>query len=359
MAPDHKRLFIPGPTEVGRDILDAMGTWMIGHRSREYKELQGRVSPKLQKFLYTERPVFLGTCSSTGWMEGAVRNCVLRRCVNFCNGAFSERWHKITLANGIEADAVTQEWGKPIYPEMVDEALSSGKYDAMTLVHNETSTGVMSPLEEIASLVREKYPDVCLIVDAVSSMAAVKLEFDKLGLDVLLAGVQKAFALPAGLAVCAVSERAMERSSKAKNKGYYFDFEVFLKYWEKNQTPATPCISQVFALDRMLDKAFEEGLENRWARHRRMAEYVRGWARERFALYAEPGYESVSLTTVKNTRNIDVEALNEFLARKGAVIANGYGKTKDQVFRIAHMGDYDVKDLQELTGWIDEFLGLA
>ena len=141
----HKKLFIPGPTEVVEDSLKAMGTPMVGHRMKEYAELHGSVTTKLKKVLHTDGPVFLGTCSSTGWMEGAVRNCVAKRCVNFINGAFSKRWHQITTSNNLQADKVEVEWGQPITAELVDKALSTGKYDAMTFVHNETSTGVMRP----------------------------------------------------------------------------------------------------------------------------------------------------------------------------------------------------------------------
>jgi len=350
----HKKLFIPGPTEVIPESLAAMGTPMIGHRMKEYSELQGRVTPKLKKFLHTDGPVFLGACSSTGWMEGAVRNCVTKKCVNFVNGAFSDRWHGITTANGFAADAVNAEWGKPITPEMVDKALATGQYDAITLVHNETSTGVMSPIKDIAA-VMQQYPDVAFLVDSVSSMAGLDLHFTELGIDVLLAGVQKAFGLPAGLAVCAVSPKALELSRKATCKGYYFDFVEYEKYDKKNQTPATPSISHIYALDQKLDRFFEEGLEKRYQRHLAMAERVRTWARKNFEMFPQEGYASVTLSTIKNTRGMDIKKLNEFLATKGCVIANGYGDLKDKTFRIAHMADCTLAEIEELLGWIDEF----
>lgn len=351
----HKKLFIPGPTEVSEQALRAMATPMVGHRTKEYSELQGRVVPKLQKMLYTENPVYIGTCSSTGWMEGAVRNCVRNKCLNLVLGAFSKRWHEITLSNGFAADMLEVEWGKAIKPEMVDAKLATGEYDAVTLVHNETSTGVMNPLAEIAAVVK-KYDDVVLLVDGVSSMAGVKIPVDEYGIDVCLAGVQKAFALPPGLAVAAVSERAHQRSAEAKCKGYYFDFLEYRKYAKKDQTPATPAISHMYALDSKLDEFFAEGLDARWARHLAMAEYTRAWAKENFDTFAEEGYQSVTLTTVRNTRNIDVAALNAFLAEKGVVIANGYGDLKNKTFRIAHMGDTTLDEMKQLLGWIDEFV---
>ena len=350
----HKKLFIPGPTEVIEDSLKAMGTPMVGHRMKEYATLHGNVTTKLKKLLHTDGMVFLGTCSSTGWMEGAVQNCVHKRCINFINGAFSKRWHEITLANNIEADKIEVEWGKPITAKIVEEALSTGKYDAVTFVHNETSTGVMSPIDEIATVIK-KYPDVAFLVDSVSSMAGLDLNFKDLGIDVLLAGVQKAFGLPAGLAVCAVSDKAMERSRTAPHKGFYFDFVQFEKYDKKNNTPSTPCISQIYALDQKLESFFGETLEKRYARHLEMATYVRNWAKENFSMYPDEGYASVTLSTINNTKEMDIPKLNEFLAEKGAVIANGYGNLKGKTFRIAHMADCTIEDIKELISWIDEF----
>ena len=200
----HQKLYTPGPVEIARDVFEAMCAPMIGHRIQEYAQLHRSVTDQLKSLLNTADPVFLSTSSAFGIMEGAVRNLVQKRCANFSNGAFSAKWHDVTTRCGLEADLFRAEWGQPITPEMVNEALSSGKYDAMTVVHNETSTGVMSPLSEIAE-VMTKYPDVSFIVDAVSSMSGVKIDVSQLKTDVCLAGVQKAFGLPPGLAVFTVS----------------------------------------------------------------------------------------------------------------------------------------------------------
>src|SRR5512138_1088693 len=184
-----KKLFIPGPVEVHPEILQAMATPMIGHRMKEYALLHGAVKDKLKRLLSTESRVFLATSSAFGVMEGAVRNLVAKRCANFCNGAFSDKWHDVTKRCGKEADAFSVEWGKPITADLVEQALSSGRYDAMTLIHNETSTGVMSPLPEICEVLR-RYPDVVSIVDTVSSMSALKIPVDELGIDCCLFGVQ-------------------------------------------------------------------------------------------------------------------------------------------------------------------------
>ncbi len=353
----HKKLFIPGPVECSEEILQAMATPMIGHRTKEYSELHKKVREKLEKLLFTEQIVFLFTCSSTGVMEGSIRNCVDKRCANFINGAFSKRWHQITLANGKEADPIEVEWGKAIKPELVDKTLATGKYDAITFVHNETSTGVMGPIAEIAEVMK-KYPDVMFLVDAVSSQSAVKVEFDKLGIDVFLAGTQKAYALPPGLTVAAVSQKAMDKSANVKNKGFYFDFHAMMKKYKVDQTPATPGISHVYALNAQLDRMFAEGLANRFARHQKSVEYVRDWAKKYFDLYAETGYESVTLTTITNTRGISVADLNKKLGEIGLAISNGYGTLKEKNFRIAHMGDCQMSDLEDLLGKINKILGL-
>jgi aspartate aminotransferase-like enzyme len=354
----YKKLFIPGPTHVRDEILQAQAAPMLGHRSKEYADLQAEVTPKLQQMLYTEQRVYLYACSSTGMMEGSVRQASTERVLNTVCGAFSKRWHQITTDNGIACDKVEVEMGQAITPELVDEALSQDDYDAITIVMNETSTGLMNPVKDIATLVREKYPGVLILVDAVSAMAGTKIEFDAWGLDVCLAGVQKCFALPPGLTVCAVSDRARERALEVKHSGHYFAYAQMDKRYERHQTPATPAISLIQALNKQMDDILTEGLENRWNRHKEMAAHVQNWARKYFALYSDERYLSPTVTNVENTRSISVAGLNEELGKRGAMISNGYGDLKEKCFRIAHMGDLTLEDLKWLTGQIEEILGL-
>ncbi len=352
------KLFIPGPTHVREEILQAQAAPMIGHRTPEYSALQAEVTPKLQKLLYTQQRVYLYACSSTGVMEGSVRQASTRRVLNTVCGAFSKRWHEITKENGIPCDMVEVPMGQAITPELVDEALAKGDYDAITIVMNETSTGVMNPVWEIAPMVRKKYPDVLILVDAVSCMAGVKIEFDAWGLDVCLAGVQKCFALPPGLSVCAVSDRARERAKQVPYPGHYFAYAQMDKRYEKNQTPATPAISLIQALNKQMDDILAEGLEARWQRHRDMAALVQDWARRYFALYSDERYLSLTVTNITNTRGISVEGLNQELRKRGAIISNGYGDLKEKCFRIAHMGDLTVEDIRWLLEQINDILGL-
>ncbi len=354
----YKKLFIPGPTHVVDEILEAMSVPMIGHRDKLYSDLHGQVVTKLKKFLQTDGHIYLSTSSSTGMMEGAIRNCVNNKVLMTDCGAFSKRWAEIATLNGKEIDLIKVEMGQATTPEMVDEYLSKGGFEAVCITHNETSTGVMNPIKEIGALVKEKYPDILVLVDAVSSMAGTDIKVDEWGLDVVLAGTQKAFALPPGLCVVTVSEKAYQRSLSVGNRGFYFNFEQLEKKAVKNQTPATPAISIINALNVQMDRIYKEGVETRFQRHLDMAEHVRSWTRKNFALYSDENYLSPTVTNVHNTREIDVVNLNAELAKRGAMLSNGYGDLKGKCFRIAHMGDLQIADVHWLTDQIDDILGL-
>jgi aspartate aminotransferase-like enzyme len=355
----NKKLYIPGPVQIAPDVYEAMCAPMIGHRMKEYAVVHKSVTDQLKTLLNTTEPVFLSTSSAFGIMEGAVRNLVQKRCANFSNGAFSAKWHDVTKRCGLEADHYAADWGQPVTAAMVDNALATGKYDAMTLVHNETSTGVLSPLAEIAAVMR-KYPQVSFIVDTVSSLTAAPIDFTALGMDVCLAGVQKAFGLPPGLAVCAVSRRALDKAKTTPNRGYYFDFIEFEENDRKDNTPSTPAISLIFALDHQLKKFFAEGLDNRYARHQAMADATRAWALSHgFSLFAAPGAQSVTLTCIANDQRTDLEQLKKLAAARGYAIDNGYGKIKNLTFRIAHMADFTMSDMTELFTVLEELLPAA
>lgn len=355
----HKRLFIPGPVEVKDEILQKMSTPMIGHRTKDASALQKSISEKMQKVMYTKNAILLSTSSGSGLMEGAVRSCTRKRAAVFSIGAFGDRWYKMATSNGVPADIFSSEQGKPTTPDMVEDALSTGKYDLITITHNETSSGVMNPVEEIAEVIK-KYPDVVFCMDTVSSMAGTKIEVDRLGVDICITSTQKCLGLPPGMAICSFSEKAVNAAKQVENRGLYFDLLDLYNYIQKkdHQYPSTPCLSIMYALDYQLDRILEEGLENRFARHIAMAEIVRAWARKNFALLAEDKYLSNTLTTVKNTRNINVGDLNKKLAEYGYMISNGYGDLKDVTFRIAHMADTTVDKIKELLTVIDNILQL-
>ena len=349
------KLFIPGPTHVEDEILQSMADYPIGHRTPEFSKLYDEIVLHLSKILFTKNRIYLCTCSATGLWEAAVRNTVLKRCANFSCGAFSRRWHDVTIMSGIKADLIEVELGNPITAELVDKTLASGKYDAITFVHNETSTGVMSPIKDVAE-VMNKYPEVAFLVDMVSSMSSVKVPIDDFGIDVALASVQKGWAIPPGFSICSVSDLALSRSNKCSSKGYYFDFEILEKYAKRSQTPATPSIPHLYALSHQLKRINSEGLGTRFKRHQDMARIVQLWAKERMSLFPDERYASTTLTCVENILNIDISHLQSSLLEKGYMISGGYGPLKGKTFRISHMGDLTPLEINELLKIIDEII---
>jgi aspartate aminotransferase-like enzyme len=356
----HIKLFIPGPVEVSPDTMAAMSQPMVGHRSKDFQNLYAEIQPHLQALLGTSQQVFLSTSSAWGVMEGSLRNLVAKKVLNCCCGAFSDKWFDVAKKCGKQAESYQVEWGQPILASEIDRRLATGEFDALTLIHNETSTGVMSPLTEIAAL-KKKYPDVMFIVDAVSSLSVVPIAFDDLGIDVLLAGAQKALALPPGLAVFTVSNAAFERAATIKDRGYYFDFIEFRSNGEKSMTPSTPCISLIHGLRHQLQKFAAEGLQARYARHSRLNGRVHDWVRKNgFEFLAPEGYRSVSLTCVKNNREIDVAKMNSLLkSNHSMIIDGGYGKLKGLTFRISNMGDENDQTISTLLAALDDSLAQA
>jgi aspartate aminotransferase-like enzyme len=353
----HDKLFIPGPVEVSAKTWAAFTKPMIGHRSEAFRVLYRAIHPRLQSLFGTRQPVFLSSSSAWGVMEASIRNLVSGRVLNCMCGAFSDKWLDVSRRCGKHAEPLQVDWGRHIDPAALDEKLATGDFDTVTLIHNETSTGVMNPLEEICAVVR-KYPEVALIVDSVSSFSAVAIPMDDLGIDVLLSGSQKALALPPGFSLFSVSEQAFVRAEGQKDRGYYFDFLEFKKNQENDMTPTTPSIAHIHALESKLDDIFAEGLTNRYARHARTNALVHDWVRRRgFDFFAEDGYRSKTLTCVKNSRGVDVPKLARDLREKHhLVIDPGYGKIKGQTFRLSNMGDETEETVAHLLEALDDVL---
>lgn len=360
----HVKLHIPGPVEVSEKTFRAFCSPMIGHRGQGFKDLYAKIQPQLQQLLQTKQLVFLSTSSAWGVMEGAIRNLVSKQVLNCMCGAFSDKWLDVAKRCGKQAEPLQVPWGSPIRAAEVDRKLATGKFDALTLIHNETSTGVLSPLAEIAAL-KQKYPEVMFIVDSVSSMSAVPLNFEELGIDVLLAGSQKAFALPPGLALFVCSPAALAKAATLKDRGYYFDFVEFQKNAEQSMTPSTPSIGHVHALESKLAEIFAEGLDARFARHRRTNQMTRDWAAKHgFTLFPEPGFESLTLTCINNGakpggRMVDVPKLQKLVKDRGFLIDGGYGKLKGTTFRVSNMGDETEATMRDLFGAMDEAMRAA
>ena len=351
-------LFVPGPVDVDPEVLDAQTQAMLPHRSAEFEEIFHRTEDKARKVFYTGNRVFITASSGTGLQEAAVRNFANARVLNCTNGAFGNRWHDVAKSNGKQADKLDVPWGEPVTPELVTEALKGTDYEILTVVHNETSTGLQNPVGEIAAAVRAVSPETLICVDAVSSLSGAKIETDAWGLDFVLTSSQKALAIPPGLGLAATSDRALARAEDVENRGWYFDLLRMEKHRIANSTPATPATSLINALDFQLDRILEEGIEARFDRHAAMAARVQNWALERgFGLFAPDGYRSQTVTTVVNTREIDFADLNAFLMARDMRLANGYGALKGKTFRIAHMGELTIDDIEVLLTAMDEFLG--
>ncbi|KPK66095.1 MAG: hypothetical protein AMS21_03155 [Gemmatimonas sp. SG8_38_2] len=328
---------------------------VIAHRGPDMEALMGRIAPRLQYLFQTERPVYVSTSSATGLMEAGVRNCVGRRVLSLVCGAFSERFYKIALACGKTADRVDVAFGLANEPDQVADALRNNAYDALTVVHSETSTGVINPLEEISAAVREISPETLMLVDCVTSLAAAPVRVDAWALDFALTGSQKGVALPPGLAFGVASQRAYERSLQIPGRGLYFSFEAFEAAVANNQTSNTPAVPLLYALDLQLGRIEEEGLEARWARHQAMAERTWRWVDELRVrqgidvwVLAEDGRRSASVTCVALPDGVSGVEITRRMAERGYTIASGYGKLKERTFRIGHMGDHTMEELEKL-----------
>ena len=342
------KLFIPGPTHVSAEILDALSTPQIGHRTPEISDLIETITNGIKKILYTENHIYLVSHAATGLWEVGTINSIKKGIVHAVNGAFSSKWALSSEQYGFNTCRVDSNWGNGIDLSKVDKELSTGNYDVFAMVHNETSTGAMSDLYEISELLKSKYPDIVWLVDAVSSMAGVKIEVDKLGIDFLLSSTQKAWGLPAGFSICSVSQRLLEKSKSINNKGYFLDLLTYEKYYLKKQTPTTPSIPHMYALKKVIEIIEEEGLENRWNRHKEMAYYTREWAMDLGQkLFTAEDSLSYTITCIKNTKEWNIEKINEKLLSQGYRMDRGYGKFRYKTFRIPHMGNIYMNDLIE------------
>jgi aspartate aminotransferase-like enzyme len=357
----HKKLLIPGPTEVSKEILNEQTRPLIGHREKEFSTLYGGITDKLTKFFQLTPDIkpTVTTGSGTLWFDIVARSVVKQKALACVNGAFSQRAASTIKSCGKEVDILEVEMGKAIKPDMVAEKLENGGYDTVTVCHNETSTGVRSPIKEIAQMIRKNYPDVILAVDAVSSIAGDKLIPSEIGCDIIFGSTQKCFALPPGLAVAMANDRAIERAKTVPNRGGYTDMVEIFEFEKKHQTPFTPNVSLLYALDKRMDLLLAETYDKVYQRHLDMANYTQAWAKKNFAMFPEPGYESVTVSCITNTQGKDVKALNQALGERGYMISGGYGKMADKTFRIGHMGEWNLDGIKTVISLIDEIWGIG
>lgn len=349
------RFFVPGPTWVRPEILREMTRPMIGHRTPEFRELFHGINADLKPVFRTSQTTLVATCTGTGLMQAALENCVARRVLITTCGAFSERWLAIAESLGYEVDRVDAPWGKAIDVDELADHLTSrrGHYDAVTITHNETSTGVTNDVAALAAVVHEEAPDTLVLVDAVSSLGSMPVEFDQWRLDVCLASVQKGLALPPGVAVAAVSERALECAKKHPYRGTYFDFLKYVEAGAEDSVPSTPSLPHFYGLAAELHHILrEEGLEARFERHRKMRDLTIARTAKYAKLASDPDHASTSVTALAPLG--DPKELREAMKQRGFTLGGGYGQWKDTTFRIGHMGDIPVDALETMLDALGE-----
>jgi aspartate aminotransferase-like enzyme len=351
--PGQVRFFLPGPVWVRDAVRQAMAHEAIGHRGKAFADLYADIPPRLQKVFRTKQFVFTTTSAATGLWEAALLNLMPDRVLALVSGAFSARWSACSRDVGIPVDVLEAPWGTPIDPAEVRRALAKTRYEAVTIVHSETSTGTLNDLEAVAREVRGA-SDAHLLADLVTSVAGSPVEADAWGLDFALSGSQKALALPPGLGIAFASDRYRARA-RERSRCHYLRVSEAEAFAEKNQTPYTPSTPHLFALDVQLDHILEETLEGRWARHEALRSRVEAWASERGYAFAAPeGARSWTVSCLKPPEGVSSEALVAGLKERGFTIGGGYGKWKPSTFRIGHMGDVDLASLEALLAALDD-----
>jgi aspartate aminotransferase-like enzyme len=353
--------FLPGPTEVRREVLEAMLQPMLPHRGAAFEALYAHLQSGLQPIFRTTRPVYISTSSATGLMEAAIRCAPVGPILALTNGAFSERFAAITEACGRVVQTVACPWGEVVLMDAVEDALKSGHFAAVTVVHSETSTGALTDLEPLAKLVHAH--NSLLLVDSVTGVGGAPVETDKWELDFVLTGSQKALALPPGLAFGVASERYVQTMAESQSRGLYFDLVEFEQFAHKNQTPSTPAISLMYAADLQCQDIVRDGVERRWVRHTSMMELMHSWVVEArqetgHALDVLAPFESRSptVTAVTLPKTLSGEGVVRAVADRGFVIGGGYGKLRSSTFRVGHMGDHTVEGLSTCLDAVSEVL---
>ncbi len=353
------KLFTVGPVACRPEVLQEMAIQMFSHRSKEYQRIHREAVERLQRFLETKGQVFLFPSSGSGVMEGTVRNCVEKKMLCCITGEFGKRYAEVGVSNGKEVEKLETEIGNPVTPEDLDRKLSSVKdVEAVAITYNETSVGILNPLPELAKVV--KGHGKLLFVDAVSAMGGVEIKIDDWGIDVCFSSSQKCFGVPPGLAMASISSEALEKSARAKNKGWYFDFKLYEKYqqgeWSTHMTPPVP---QIAALNKELEIVEREGgkqkrLELYQKRARRIREGVEGLG---LKLYPKAGYESPTVACVNAPAGMKGLDVYEGMRKEGFELAKGYGVLKERTFRIGNMGYITLEDIDEMLRALGKVVG--
>ncbi|HEX6533348.1 MAG TPA: alanine--glyoxylate aminotransferase family protein [Gemmatimonadaceae bacterium] len=353
--------FLPGPTEVRPEVLGAMTRPMIAHRGAAFEALFARIQARLRPVFRTTRPVLVCSASASGLMEGAVRCAPEGPILSLVNGAFSERFARIAQACEREVSMLEVPWGATFDLDEVEHRLAERRWSAVTVVHSETSTGVLTDVRTVTALAHRH--GAVALVDSVSGVAGAPLEFDAWEMDFVFTGSQKALAVPPGLALGVATPELIERARSVRGRGRYLDLVELEEYALRDQTPATPALPLFYALDAQLDVIAREGVEARWRRHEAMARATWAWAervRERHgvevSVLAREGSRSPTVSAITAPPGARGGAIAAAVATRGFVIGGGYGKLRDATFRIGHMGEHDVAGVERCLAVVEEVL---
>jgi aspartate aminotransferase-like enzyme len=326
-----------------------MSKQMINHRGKEFGQILDSVTQKLKQVFQTKADIFLLTASGTGGLEAAIVNTLSPgdKVLSLSNGVFSDRFADIAEQYGAEVNRLKFEWGEPVSPDEVKEALSKeSDIKAVLVTHNETSTGVTNDLKTISSMVKKF--GTLLLVDAISSLGSIDLPVDDWCCDVVVSCSQKGWMAPPGLAMVSVGKEAWKAHAQARMPRYYWDFSKAKDYLQIGQTPWTPAVSICYAIDATLDLMLAEGLPNIFARHARIAQMTRNGVKSLgLSLFARHSHASNTVTAVKAGDNIDVSKLAQILNDEyDVIIAKGQRKLSGKIFRIGHLGLVDENDIE-------------
>lgn len=352
-AQKTKNLRIPGPTPLPLEVLKALSQQMINHRGHAYEEIQRRITENLKYFFQTKNDIFLYTSSGMGGLEGAVSNFFspADKLIHFTCGEFGNRWAEIGRRFGGEVVHVKFPLGEAVDRDEVYKVLiSQPKIDGVFFTHNETATGVLNAISDFAPIVKAHSSKPLLLVDGISSLGAVDLPMDTLGIDVLISASQKAWMAPPGFAFIAISPAAWERHTKAKMPHYYFDISMYKEFAAKNQTPATPAVSVLFAMDTSLQMMKKEGREKIYKRHLTLMHYLRnGITKLGLQLFVDDADASPTVTSIKVPAGVDAKEWLAILKEKyNCILTGGMGEAKGKIIRVAHMGWVNKRDLEEV-----------
>lgn len=318
------------------------------------KALMLAVQPGLREVFQTRRPVMVSTSSATGLMEGAVRGGVGKKLLCLVNGAFSQRFADIAERSGVPHEILEVSWGEVHDPGAVADRMATGDFDAVSLVHSETSTGALNDVPALVKAIRQR-PEVMVLVDSVTGIGGAPFHTDEWDVDLVLTGSQKALALPPGLAFGVASERYLKRARRLQGRGMYLDIPAFYDQLEESQTPTTPAVTLLYALEVQLQRILREGMDARWARHREMTRRTNQWVEETAArlrvdlhVLAPVAGRSPTVTCIRLPGGVEGPRIVAGMLDRGWVIGGGYGKLKPFTIRIGHMGDHAVESLDAL-----------